>query len=137
MAAPNSVVTAPLVNQSTGGLYADNGAFVTDGNGNITINSIAGGVASVNPSNGATIATAGLRQIKVSGTSNAQVSNLTLATGLSGQDLTVINENATGTSTIILTGNVIAALGTTTVTISGGAGAKFSFDSTQGLWIKL
>jgi len=35
MTAPTSTVTQPNVNQQTGGLYADNGAFTTDGLGNI------------------------------------------------------------------------------------------------------
>lgn len=36
MSAPLSLGTAPNINQQTNGLYCDNGAFITDGAGNVT-----------------------------------------------------------------------------------------------------
>lgn len=105
--------------------------------GGVTSDTIQGGVVSPTISTGGIIQVTGARVVKATVAASAQASNLTIASGLSGQELAIINENTTGTSTIIITGSVIVALGTTTVTISGGAGAKFIFDSTQQLWVKL
>jgi hypothetical protein len=119
---------------SAGSISLTGGATISGG---ITADTVQGGVVSPTISTGGTIQVTGARVIKATVAASAQASNLTIASGLSGQELAIINENTTGTSTIIITGSVIAALGTTTVTISGGAGAKFIFDSTQQLWVKL
>lgn len=119
---------------SAGSISLTGGATITGG---VSADTVAGGVVNQTVSTGGTVQVTGARQIKATVASSAQASNLTIASGLAGQELVIINENTTGTSTIIITGSVIVALGTTTVTISGGAGAKFSFDSTQNLWVKL
>ena len=113
--------------------------------GNLTVQGVAGvsatvvrgGIVAPTTSTGGTLQVTGARIIKATVASGAQATNLTLASGLPGQDLTVINENTTGTSTLIITGSVITVAGTTTVTISGLAAKKFVFDDTQHLWVGL
>lgn len=96
-----------------------------------------GGAVAQTVATGGTVTTSAARIVKVTVAASAQATNLTLATGSIGQEIVVINENTTGTSTIIFTGNVIVALGTTTVTLSGGAGAKLAWDDQQALWVKV
>lgn len=117
------------------------GQSITAGGSTVTggasIDVLRGGASSVTTSTGGTIQTSGSRVIKATVAASAQATNLTLATGSIGQEIVVINENTTGTSTLIFTGNVIAALGTTTVTVSGGAGFKAVWDDQQSLWVKI
>lgn len=122
-----SIVNDPVSGQA--------GNLSVAGVGGISTTLLQGGVVNPTISTGGTIQVTGARVIKATVASSAQATNLTLASGLPGQELVVINENTTGTSTIIITGSVIAALGTTTITISGGAGKKFIFDNTQQLWV--
>jgi hypothetical protein len=110
------------------------GSTVTGG---VQADVIRGGAVAQTIATGGTVQTSNGRVIKATVAASAQATNLTLASGSIGQEIVVINENTTGTSTIIFTGNVIAALGTTTVTISGGAGAKFVWDDQQNLWVKV
>jgi hypothetical protein len=110
------------------------GATVTGG---VQADVLRGGAVAQTVATGGTVQTSNARIVKVTVAASAQATNLTLATGSIGQEIVVINENTTGTSTIIFTGNVIAALGTTTVTVSGGAGFKAAWDDQQALWVKL
>ena len=121
---------------------------VSLGNGSMTINSAGtftgSGVQTVALSGGvstlATIATSGT--ITVSGsrilrTTNAgAVTAVVLATGLfNGQDITIVNENTTGTNTITFaasgTSNVAAG---TAVVISGLRCQKLVWLSANSLW---
>lgn len=128
-------ITAGGQSITSGGQTISSGGSTVTGGASIDV--LRGGTSSVTTSTGGTIQTSGSRVIKATVAASAQATNLTLATGSIGQEIVVINENTTGTSTLIFTGNVIAALGTTTITVSGGAGFKAAWDDTQNLWVKI
>ncbi len=114
-----------------GGL-AVTGGTITDtfGGGEGTVQTFSGGVGTV---------TVGTRVIKVSGTGGTLLSSVTIpvASIPSGAELIVINENATVGSTIVINTGVILKAGTTAVTVSGLAAARFIFDHTQSLWVNV
>ena len=129
-------VTAGGVSVTAGGATVTaGGVSITAGgatvNGGLTTDTIAGGRAAVTCTIGSTIAVTGLRVILGIPSGGAAATNLTLATGLNAQELTIINSNSTGSNTLVFTGNVVA-----NVTISGATAAKLVFDSTLGSWTK-
>ena len=148
MAQPTSMVTVPFVSTdpttNPGGIYLDNGSITSNGAGVVTMatmsgvasgavsaTTIAGGVASITATIGSTIAVTGLRVILAVPSGAAAATNLTLATGLQGQEITIINSNSTGSNTLVFTGNVVA-----NVTISGATAAKLVYNSTLASWTK-
>jgi hypothetical protein len=133
--AGGQTITAGGQSITAGGQTITAGGLTVTGGASIDV--LRGGVVAPTTSTGGTIATSGARIIKATVAASAQATNLTLATGSTGQEIVLINENTTGTSTMVVTGNIIVALGTTTATISGGAGIKLAWDDTQALWVKL
>lgn len=98
--------------------------------GGASLNAVSGGVAAVQTvATGGTIAVTAARVLKCTVAAGATASNLSLGSGLAGQEVMVINENATGGSTLGITGTVNAAM-----SISGLKAQKFVFDDTQTAW---
>lgn len=138
MAAPSVMVTVPFVSgdptNNLGGMYLDNGSVTTNGSGLMTVGTMGvnGNVTSaVTCTIGSTIAVSGARVILGIPSGGAAATNLTLATGVQGQELTIINSNSTGSNTLVFTGNVVA-----NVTISGATAAKLVYNSTLASWTK-
>lgn len=173
MTAPSVTSTYPYRSLDTHGMgiYASNGNFVVDDNGNVTAAgsttntgrivastgisvtaggaTITGGVTTDllqggSPTAIATVADSGTivisrRVAKVSGAAGATVAAAAIATSgaVGGQELIVLNENTTVGSTLVISTNVILKAGTTSVTVSGLAGARFIFDDTQSKWVNV
>lgn len=76
------------------------------------------------------ISPVGARIIRATVAAGATASGLSLAAGINGQELTIINENATGASTLIASTGTLA-----NITISGQTGARLIFDTTNS-WVK-
>jgi hypothetical protein len=115
--------------------YIQNGQTIASGGqsvtGGATIDTLSGGVPAVQTvATGGTIAVTGARVIRATVASGATASNLSLGSGLSGQEITVVNENATGGSTLGITGSVSAA-----TSISGLSAKKFVWDPSQTAWV--
>jgi hypothetical protein len=96
------------------------------------------------PSAIATVADSGTISIakriaKVSGAAGATVAGAAIATAgaVGGQELVVLNENTTVGSTLVISTNVILKAGTTSVTVSGLAAARFIWDDTQTKWVNV
>lgn len=110
---------------------------VTGQGGNLTVNGTFGGGQSSSAAtiaSSGTITTSGVRIARV--TDAGAVTAVVLQTGtVAGQELTVINENTTGSNTITMaaSGTSNVADGTSTV-ISGLRCAKFVWDSSTSLW---
>lgn len=122
-------VTAGGITVTAGGVSITAGGETVTGG--LSTDTISGGVAAVTCTIGSTIAVTGLRVILGIPSGGAAATNLTLATGLNGQELTIINSNSTGSNTLVFTGNVVA-----NVTISGATAAKLVFNTTLGSWTK-
>jgi len=144
MAAPSSMVTVPFVStdigNNLGGIYLDNGSITSNGSGTLTpavssASVVAGGRGTITVTTGSTLATSGLRVLFGTVTAGATATNITLATGIQGQELTFINGNTTGTSTIIITGNVVQNA-VASITVSGLGAARLIFDATVGSWVR-
>jgi hypothetical protein len=136
VAAAGISVTASGVTITAGGVSVTaGGATITAGGesivGGLTTDTVSGGVSAITCTIGSTIAVTGVRVILGIPSNAAAATNLTLATGLSGQEITIINSNSTGSNTLVFTGNVVA-----NVTISGATAAKLVFNSTLASWTK-
>jgi len=130
-------ITASGETITAGGLsITAGGATVTGG---LLADKIAGGTAAVQTVAASSAITVGAKVAKITVSAGATVTALSITTSgaTGGQELYVINENAAGASTAIISSGVIVASGTTSVTISGLACAKFIFDDTQTLWVKV
>ena len=79
------------------------------------------------------------RVAKVSGAAGATIAGAAIATAAAsgGQELIVINENATVGSTLVISTGVIVKAGTTTVTVSGQSAARFIYDEVQTKWVNV
>jgi hypothetical protein len=106
----------------------------------VTTDLLSGG----SPSAIATVADSGTISIarriaKVSGAAGATVAAAAIATAgvTPGQELIVLNENTTVGSTLVISTNVILKAGTTSVTVSGLAAARFIWDDTQTKWVNV
>lgn len=137
-------IQGPLVVQNdplgaVASLSFDNGNFISDGSGNITVlnlnaKSVQGGVANGGATSLAqTLASSGTisngqnRVYRVSAGTNATVSALVLTNGSTdGQDLTIVNVGATGMT--------IATHVTPATTIAASAAAGFVWDAGTTLW---
>jgi hypothetical protein len=75
------------------------------------------------------------RIVPLTVTAGAAVTALSLTAGSAGQEITIINENAVGGSTMIISSGVIVTSGTTTSTISGLAAKHYVWDAVQSLWV--
>jgi hypothetical protein len=138
MTAPSIMVTNPMISgdisNNYGGIYTDNGSITTNGSGLLTVGTMAVNAnitSAITCTIGSTIAVSGARVILGIPSGAAAATNLTLATGVQGQELTIINSNSTGANTLVFTGNVVA-----NVTISGATAAKLVFNTTLASWTK-
>lgn len=165
MAAPSFLSSTPNIDAQTGIMYVPTGLSIAAGGQTITAGglsitaggaTIAAGGASVtggvttdllqggSPTAIATVADSGTiaitkRVAKVSGAAGATIAGAAIATSgaVGGQELIVINENATVGSTIVISTNVIVKAGTTSVTVSGLGAARFIYDDTQTKWVNV
>jgi hypothetical protein len=140
-----ATVTAGGISVTAGGeTITAGGLSITAGgatvNGGLTADILQGGsstaIATVADSGTISIAK---RVVKVSGAAGATVAAAAIATaGASpGQELIVCNENTTVGSTLVISTNVILKAGTTSVTVSGLAAARFIWDEVQTKWINV
>jgi hypothetical protein len=135
--------SATLNNPTFSGTVAGSSMSTASGltvTGGVTTDLLQGGTTSAI----ATVADSGTisiarRVAKVSGAAGATVAGAALATAgaVGGQELIVVNENTTVGSTLIVSTNVIVKAGTTSVTISGLAAARFIWDDTQLKWVNV
>lgn len=135
--------TAILNNPTFSGTVAGSSMSTASGltvTGGVTTDLLQGGTTSAI----ATVADSGTisiarRVAKVSGAAGATVAAAAIATAgaVGGQELIVVNENATVGSTLVISTNVIVKAGTTSVTISGLAAARFIWDDTQSKWVNV
>ena len=131
-------ITAGGETITAGGLsITAGGATITGG---LTTDLLQGGSTSTI----ATVADSGTiaisrRVAKVSGAAGATIAGAAIATSgaVGGQELIVLNENTTVGSTIVISTNVILKAGTTSVTVSGLAGARFIYDEVQTKWVNV
>ena len=133
-AATGISITAGGETITAGGLsITANGATITGG---AIIDVVKGGNAAVATiaSSGAIAITSRIQPLTVS--AGAAVTALSLTAGAAGQEITSINENAAGASTMIISSGVIVTSGTTTSTISGLAAKHYVWDAVQSLWIQ-
>jgi hypothetical protein len=150
MPAPTSTSTGqPLVNQQSGGLYADNGSFTTDGFGGLTALGLQGGSTpsgSIPTPTGAaqTIATSNLiNRVAPSGA----CTNAILAAGTkNGQIAIVTNESTVVANTITFNTAVATGLVLTDATpdghvIKASSAAIFiwfsSLNGGNGAWVRV
>jgi hypothetical protein len=132
-----SLTAVSALTASTGISVTAGGVTVTGG---VTTDLLQGGTTSTI----ATVADSGTisiarRVAKVSGAAGATIAGAAIATAnaVGGQELIVVNENATVGSTIVISTNVIVKAGTTSVTISGLGAARFIWDDTQTKWVNV
>lgn len=127
-----SLTAVSQLTASTGISITAGGLTVTGG---ATIDKIVGGTAAVQTLASSGAITVGAKVAKVTATAGAAITALSLTAGVAGQEIHVINENAVGASTLIISSGIIVTSGTTTVTISGLAQKGFLYDDTQSLWV--
>lgn len=157
MATPSTLISQPMIDASTGAVYvpsgisiAASGATITAGGfsvtagggtftGGVTTDLLQGGVSTI-----ATVADSGTiaitkRVAKVTGSAGATVAAAAIATSgaVAGQELIVVNENATSGSTVVISTNVIVGDGTASVTIKAKGAARFIYDDTQTKWVNI
>jgi hypothetical protein len=145
------ILKAEQIVASSGVSLTSGGATVTAGGLSITAGgaTVTGGVTTDLLQGGSTtaiqtVADSGTisiarRVAKVSGAAGATVAGAAIATAgaVGGQELVVTNENATVGSTLVISTNVIVKAGTTSVTVSGLAAARFIWDEVQTKWINV
>jgi hypothetical protein len=145
------ILKAEQIVASSGVSLTSGGATVTAGGISVTAGgaTVTGGVTTDLLQGGSTtaiqtVADSGTisiarRVAKVSGAAGATVAGAAIATAgaVGGQELIVTNENATVGSTLVISTNVILKAGTTTVTVSGLAAARFIWDEVQTKWINV